>query len=111
MGTTSSLSEADRYVAVHDSARFQTLRRHAQQFTAWASVIFTGWWFLMIALAAYTPEFFRQSLPGNLNVGLLLVLLTFAMVVVITLMYLRYAATVLDPIAVDVRDDMEGELR
>jgi uncharacterized membrane protein (DUF485 family) len=111
MGTTSSLSQADRYVAVHDSARFQTLRRKAHTFTAWASVIFTGWWFLMILLAAYTPGFFRQEVPGNLNVGLFLLLLTFAMVIAITGWYLRYARTVLDPVADVIRADVEGGAR
>ncbi len=111
MGTTSSLSDGDRYVAIHDSARFKALRRQLQTFTLWASVAFTGWWFLTILLGALAPGFYRQTVAGNVNVGMLFVLVTFVLVLVITPIYLRYARTRLDPLAEQIRADLEGDPR
>ncbi|MFI7702189.1 DUF485 domain-containing protein [Nonomuraea sp. NPDC049480] len=111
MGTTRSLPDGDRYVAVHDSARFKALRRQLQTFTLWASVAFTGWWLLTILLGALAPDFYRQTVVGNLNVGTLFVLGTFVLVLVITPMYLKYARTRLDPVADQIRADLEGDPR
>ncbi|MEV4807748.1 DUF485 domain-containing protein [Nonomuraea sp. NPDC049421] len=111
MGTTNSLPDGERYVAVHGSARFKALRRQSQSFTLWASVVFTGWWFLTILLGAYAPSFYRQTVIGNVNVGLLFVLVSFALVLVITLLHLRHARTRLDPLAEQIKADMEGAPR
>ena len=111
MGPTSSLPDGDRYVAVHDSARFKALRRQLQSFTLWASVAFTGWWFLTSLLGAFAPGFYRQTVIGPVNVGLLFVLVTFALVVAITLVYLKYARTRLDPLAEQIKADLEGDPR
>ncbi|MWA09120.1 DUF485 domain-containing protein [Streptomyces sp. BA2] len=111
MGTMNSPANVDRYVAVHDSAQFKALRRQSNAFILWASVIFFGWWFLGCVLATFVPEFFRQGLGGPMNVGLLFVLLSFAFVVTISAVYLRFARTRLDPLSEQIRADLEGDLR
>lgn len=111
MGTTNSLADGDRYVAVHDSAQFKALRRRSNAFTLWATVTFLGWWFLTILLAAFAPDFFRQDLGGPMNVGLLFVFLSFALVVAVPAVYLRYARTQLDPLSEQIRADLEGDPR
>ncbi|GAA3608981.1 hypothetical protein GCM10022419_112450 [Nonomuraea rosea] len=111
MGRMSSLSEGDRYVAVHDSARFTTLRRRQRTFTLWAGAVFTGWWFLASLLGAFAPGFYRQMIAGDLSVGLLVVLATFVLVLVIAAGYLRYARATLDPLAEQIRADLEGAPR
>jgi uncharacterized membrane protein (DUF485 family) len=111
MDTMDSPVDGDRYVAVYDSAPFQTLRRRSNGFTLWASVTFMGWWFLVILLAAFAPDFFRQELGSAMNVGLLFVFLTFALVVTISAVYLRYARTQLDPLSEQIRAELEGDPR
>lgn len=111
MGTMNLPADDDRYVAVHDSARFKALRRQSNAFIRRASVIFFGWWFLGCALATFVPEFFRQKLGDTMNVGLLFVLLSFAFVVTLSGVYLRYARTRLDPLSEQIRADLEGDLR
>jgi uncharacterized membrane protein (DUF485 family) len=111
MSMASSLSGGDRYVAAYDSARFKDLRRQAKTFILWASVVFTGWWLVAIVLGAFAPEFYRQKITENVNVGLLFVLVAFALVLVIAPMYLRYARTRLDPLAEEIRADLEGDSR
>ncbi|MEV6752875.1 DUF485 domain-containing protein [Streptomyces sp. NPDC051214] len=111
MGTMNSPADADRYVAVHDSAQFKALRRQSNAFILWASVIFFGWWFTGCALATFAPDFFRQGLGGPMNVGLLFVLLSFASVVMISAVYLRFARRRLDPLSEQIRAGLEGDPR
>ncbi|MFB6522415.1 DUF485 domain-containing protein [Streptomyces sp. NPDC056401] len=111
MDTMNSPVDGDRYVAVYDSAPFQALKRRANGFTLWASVAFLGWWFLVILLAAFAPDFFRQGISGPMNVGLLFVLLSFVLVVTISAVYLRFARTQLDPLSEQIRAELEGDLR
>jgi uncharacterized membrane protein (DUF485 family) len=111
MGTMDSAVDGDRYVAVYESARFKTLRRRSNSFIAWTSVIFYGWWFLGISLAAFVPGFFRTGLGGPMNVGLLFILLSLLLVVAIAVVYLRFARERLDPLSEQIRADLEGDLR
>jgi uncharacterized membrane protein (DUF485 family) len=111
LGTMDLTADADRYVAVYDSAQFKALRRRSNTFIAWASVIFYGWWFIVILLAAFAPGFFRKGLGGPMNVGLLFVSLSMGLVVAICAVYLRLARTRLDPLSERIRADLEGELR
>jgi uncharacterized membrane protein (DUF485 family) len=111
MGTTPSAADGDRYVAVYDSARFKALRHRSKTFIVSASVIFYGWWLLVIVLAAFVPDFFRKGLGGPMNVGLLFVLLSQFLVVALTAVYLRFARTRLDPASEQIRADLEGDVR
>lgn len=107
MGAVDSAPD-DRYTAVYDSARFTALRRKSDSFIGWTAAAFYGWWLITIGLAAFVPDFFRTSIGGPLNVGLLFVLISFALVMVVSTMALRYARTQLDPLADEVRADVEG---
>jgi|GraSoiStandDraft_40_1057318.scaffolds.fasta_scaffold619926_1 uncharacterized membrane protein (DUF485 family) len=111
MGTMDSAVAGDRYVAEYDSARFKVLRQRSNRFLVWASVIFYGWWLLVIFLAAFVPAFFRQGLGGPMNVGLLFVLVSQTLVVAVAVVYLRFARTRLDPLSEEIRADLEGDLR
>jgi len=111
MGTTGSAAAGDRYVAVYDSAQFKALRRRSNTFIIWASVAFYGWWLLVIVLAAFVPDLLRQGLGGPMNVGLLCILLSLALVVAISVAALRFARTRLDPLSEQIRADLEGDPR
>ncbi|GAA4444158.1 DUF485 domain-containing protein [Phytohabitans houttuyneae] len=111
MGPTDSAAASERYVAAYESTQFQDLRRRSNTFIVWASVIFYGWWFVGIALAAFVPEIYRTGLGGPMNVGLLFLILSFALVAVVTVAYMRYASTRLDPVSERIRADLEGGLR
>jgi uncharacterized membrane protein (DUF485 family) len=111
MGTMDTAAEGDRYVAVYNSAEFTALRRKSNGFIAGTSVIFYGWWFIGILLAAFAPDFYRQELVGPINVGLVYVFLSLNVVMAVTVGYLRFARTRLDPLSERIRADLEGELR
>lgn len=111
MSTTNSPSHDERYVAIHDSTRFQTLRDRFQRFAVPATAIFLGWWFVAILLGAYAPGFYRLTVLASVNLGTLVVLATFALVLVIAARFLTYARVQLDPLADEIRSEAEGGLR
>jgi uncharacterized membrane protein (DUF485 family) len=111
MDSTNSRPSADRYVAIHDSTQFRTLRHKFRRFAVPASAVFVGWWFVTILFGAYGPGIYSANVVGSVNVGTLAVLVTLAIVVVIAAMYLKYARTELDPLAEDVRAEAEGGRR
>jgi uncharacterized membrane protein (DUF485 family) len=111
MVTTDSTMADDRYLAVYESPDFQTLRRRSNRFIAAAAIIFYGWWLAVVAVAAFVPSFFRVSLGGPMNLGLLFVILSQTLVVAVAVVYLRYAKHRLDPLAEQIRADAEGGAR
>lgn len=111
MGPTDSAAASERYVAVYDSSQFQQLKRRSNTFIVRASIIFYGWWFVGVALAAFVPDVFRTGLGGPMNVGLLFLILSFALVAAVTLAYMRFASTQLDPVSDRIRADVEGGTR
>jgi uncharacterized membrane protein (DUF485 family) len=111
MSTVDPTTDGNRYIALHDSPQFRALRRQSNSFIAWASVLFYGWWFLVILLAAFAPDFYREELIGPINVGLLFVFVSLNLVVVVSTAYMRFARTRLDPLSERVRADLEGDLR
>ncbi|BCB91792.1 hypothetical protein Psuf_091050 [Phytohabitans suffuscus] len=111
MGTGDAATASDQYAAVYDSAQFQDLQRRSNGFIIWASVVFYGWWFTGVALAAFAPGVFRQGIGGPFNVGMLFLFLSFALVAAISGLYMRYARTRLDPASERIRADLEGGLR
>ena len=102
---------SDAYTEVQDSQRFQELRRKHRSFVFPVTVLFLAWYFLYVLLADYAHDFMAKDVWGNVNVGLLLGLGQFASTFLITTLYVRYADRNLDPIAEEIRDDLEGGLR
>ena len=99
---------ADAYAEVQQSERFQELRRKHRSFVFPVTAIFMAWYFLYVLLADYAHDFMAKEVFGNVNVGLLLGLGQFASTFIITTLYVRYANKNLDPIAEEIRTELEG---
>jgi uncharacterized membrane protein (DUF485 family) len=93
------------------SERFQTLKRKHRGFVFPVAVLFLVWYFAYVLLAAYAVDFMSTPVIGNINVGLLLGLGQFVTTFVITMLYVRYANRNLDPIAEEIRTDLEAGKR
>jgi len=106
-----TVASDNRYVQAYHSAPFITLRRRSTRFTVWASAIFFGWWLVGILLAAFAPDVFRTELVGPLNVGLVFIQLSLMFVVAMSVVYLRFARTQLDPLSEQIRAELEGDPR
>ena len=71
------------------------------------AVAFLVWYFAYVLLAAYAHEFMATPLIGNINIGLLLGLGQFVTTFAITTWYVSWANRKLDPLAEEIRADLE----
>ena len=96
------------YVAVEDSPRFRELKREHRSFVFPVAVAFLVWYFAYVLLADYAHEFMSTPVFGNVNVGILLGLGQFVTTFAITTWYVHRANARFDPIAAEIRADLEG---
>ncbi|MFD9892107.1 DUF485 domain-containing protein [Amycolatopsis sp. NPDC059027] len=96
---------------VQGSPEFARLRRRLRVFVFPMTALFLAWYLLYVLLADYAHGFMSTKLFGNITVGLVLGLLQFVSTFVITGLYVRYANRKLDPVADELRAEIEGEPR
>jgi uncharacterized membrane protein (DUF485 family) len=96
------------YNRIQQSEQFKELRRRHRSIVFPLTALFLAWYFLYVLLADYAHDFMSHKLTGNITVGLVLGLLQFVSTFVITTVYVRYANNNLDPIAKEIREEMEG---
>ena len=93
---------------VQQRPEFKELRHRHRSFVFPMAIAFLLWYFLYVLLADYAHGFMSIKLVGNINVGLVLGLLQFVSTFAITMWYVSYANKKLDPIAADIRHDLES---
>ncbi|MGW1677732.1 DUF485 domain-containing protein [Saccharopolyspora sp. NPDC002376] len=97
------------YVEIAQRPEFQELRSRLHRFVFPMSAAFLIWYIGYVVLAAYLPEFMAIRLVGEINVGLVLGIGQFVSTIVITALYLRYAAQHVDPRVRELHLDVTGE--
>ncbi|RIQ29169.1 DUF485 domain-containing protein [Jiangella rhizosphaerae] len=90
------------------SPEFAELRRRFRNFAFPMTAAFLAWYLLYVLLSTYAVDFMSQRVVGNINVGLLFGLGQFASTFLITWLYIRHADRKLDPLATQIRDELEG---
>jgi uncharacterized membrane protein (DUF485 family) len=95
------------YVETEGSPRFRELRRRHRSFIFPVAALFLVWYFVYVLLADYAHDFMAQPVFGNVNVGLLLGLGQFVSTFAITTWYVWFANRRLDPVADELRHDLE----
>jgi uncharacterized membrane protein (DUF485 family) len=100
-----------RYAEVQQSTEYQELRRRFRRFVFPMTALFLAWYFLYVLLADYAHDFMSHKLWGNINVGLVMGLLQFVSTFAIAAIYVSYANKNLDPLAAELRDELEGGAR
>lgn len=95
------------YIAVEESERFRGLKRMQRSFVFPLAAFFLIWYFVYVLLAAFAPAFMSQRVWGDITVGLLFGLGQFVTTFVITMAYVSFANRKLDPIAEEIRDELE----
>lgn len=93
---------------VQQTERFKTLRKRHRSFVFPMAVVFLLWYFAYVLLADYAVGFMSIKVWGNINVGLILGLLQFVTTFGITAWYVSYSNRKLDPIAAEIRNEIEG---
>ena len=95
------------YIAVEESPRFQELKKRQRSFVFPMAVAFLVWYFTFVLLSSFAPEFMATPVWGNINVGLIFGLGQFVTTFAITMTYVWYANRKLDPIAEELREELE----
>ena len=103
--------EAQDWEAIQAEPQFQELRRRLRSFVFPVAGLFLAWYLLYVLLATYAPSFMAIKLLGNINVGLVFGLLQFVSTFAITALYVRYADRKLDPLASELRAEIEGNAK
>lgn len=99
----------EEYERIWASPEFTELRRRFRRFAFPMTAAFIVWYFLYVLLSTYAVDFMSTQVFGNVNIGVILGLGQFASTFLITLLYIRHADRKLDPIATQLRNDLEGD--
>ena len=105
--TTESTPNVD-FGAIQQSETFGTLKRKHRSFVFPVLVACLLWYFAYVLLAAYAHDFMSTPVFGAINVALLLGLAQVATTFIVTMWYVRYANRELDPIAAEIREEIEA---
>lgn len=100
--------EEAEFASVVGSERFRTLKRRHRGFVFPLAVAFLVWYFLYVLLAAYARDFMATPVIGDVNIGLLFGLGQFVTTFAITMAYVSYANRRLDPVATELREELEA---
>ena len=93
---------------VQSTEQFKELRKRHRSFVFPMAVAFLLGYFAYVLLADYAVDFMSTKVWGNINVGLILGLLQFVSTFAITGWYVSYSNRRLDPIAAEIRNEIEG---
>lgn len=96
------------YIAVEQSDRFQGLKRMQRSFIFPMAAFFLIWYFAYVLLAAFAVDFMSQRVWGDITVGLLFGLGQFVTTFAITMAYVSFANRKIDPVATQIRDELEN---
>lgn len=102
---------AATHLGVQSSPEFQELKARFRQFVFPMTAAFLVWYLLYVIASAWARDFMAHKLVGNINVGLVFGLLQFVSTFLIAWAYARYMRSRVDPLAEDIRRQVEGDER
>ena len=97
------------YPAFEASPRFVELKKRHRSFVFPVLIAALVWYLLYVILATYASAWMGTPVFGVINIGLILGLLQFVTTFVITSWYVSYANKKLDPIAAELRAELEAK--
>ena len=92
---------------VQAGPEFRELRRRMRGFAFPMAAAFLLWYFAYVLLASYARELMATPVLGAINLGLLIGLAQFVSTFALTAGYVRYAERRLDPLAAQIREQIE----
>ena len=102
---------APDWETIQASPEFARLRRAVRGFAFPMTAAFLAWYLLYVLLADYAHDFMGTRVFGNVNLGFVLGLQQFVTTFAIAIAYSRYAGRKMDPLADDLRAQIEGATR
>jgi uncharacterized membrane protein (DUF485 family) len=93
---------------VRQGPEFVLLRRRLRRFVFPMTAAFLLWYLAYVLLASYVRDLMATPVPGGLTLGLVIGLAQFVSTFALTAGYVRYARRRLDPLAAQIREQIEG---
>ncbi|HEX8497720.1 MAG TPA: DUF485 domain-containing protein [Actinomycetales bacterium] len=93
---------------VQAGPEFRELRRRLRGFVFPMAAAFLLWYLAFVLLASYARELMATPVLGVINLGLVIGLAQFVSTFALTAGYVRYAERRLDPLAAQIREQVEG---
>ncbi|QTX05844.1 DUF485 domain-containing protein [Agromyces archimandritae] len=103
-------TESVDFGAVQKSEEFQTLRSRHRKFVFPVLAVCLVWYLLYVVLAGWATDFMSTPVFGHVNIGIILGLAQVVTTFAVTMWYVSYANKKLDPIAADIRNEIEDEI-
>jgi uncharacterized membrane protein (DUF485 family) len=100
--------DPEAYLRAAASPQFIELRRRYRGFAFPMTVAFLTWYFAFVLAAVFAPAWMATPVWGEVNRGIVFGLLQFVTTGLITFLYVRHANNRLDPLAAEIRDEMEA---
>ncbi|MEV0973826.1 MULTISPECIES: DUF485 domain-containing protein [Microtetraspora] len=104
---TTRQHDASIYEEIQAGERFKELRGRFRGWVFPATVAFLVWYVLYVVLSGFARGFMGTKLFGNINVALVFGILQFVSTFLIAWAYSRHAAAKLDPLADELRNEVE----
>lgn len=98
----------EHYIEMRRDSRFVELRRGFRRFVIPVTFGFLAWYLLYVLLSTYARGFMGHPVLGDINVAMLLGLAQFVTTFWIARRYSRFAARRLDPVAGELRTELEA---
>jgi uncharacterized membrane protein (DUF485 family) len=105
---TGGVPDPEAYLRTQSSPQFIELRSRYRGFAFPMTAAFLVWYFMFVLAAVFAPQWMATEVVGNINIGVIFGLLQFVSTALITFLYVRHANDRLDPLAAEIRDEMEG---
>ena len=93
-----------------ESPEFVALRRRLRGFAFPMTALFLLWYVAYVLLASYARDLMATPVLGGINLGLVIGLAQFATTFALTAAYVRFARRRLDPLAAQLREQVEGSM-
>ena len=103
-----SLASSVEWETLQDSPEFGRLRHALRSFVFPVTIGFLVWYFSYVLCAAFARDFMNIQVFGHITVGLIFGVLQFVSTFLIALWYARYANNKVDPLADELRGQIEG---
>ncbi|MGW1989863.1 DUF485 domain-containing protein [Embleya sp. NPDC001921] len=96
------------YLEMEQDPRFGALKKRQRSFIFPVTAAFLTWFLLYVVMSAYARDFMAKELIDHINVALVFGLLQFVSTFLIAWAYSRFARTRLDPVATELREELEA---
>ena len=97
------------YPAFEETPKYKELRKRQRGFVIPVLIAAMVWYFLYVVLAVYASAWMATPVFGVINIALIFGLLQFVSTFAITMWYVSYANKKLDPLATDLRHELEAK--